>query len=74
MITTATRTTVLMFLCLFSVTTAAQESESADSPAFGGPGSVENQMADEYESWDDWKKKLKDDPVSLSASTTRVSC
>ena len=40
---------------------AAQEGEISTSPAFGGPDSVAVQLEDAYETWDDWKKSLKDD-------------
>ena len=51
-------------LCLFVFLTGsslAQDTQSAASPAFGGPDAVEIQLAEQYESWDDWKKALKDD-------------
>ncbi len=51
-------------LCLFVFLTGsslAQDTQSAASPAFGGPDAVEIQLAEQYESWDGWKKALKDD-------------
>ena len=48
-------------LFLISSLAAAQETEITVSPAFGGPNSVGVQLEDDYESWDDWKKSLKDD-------------
>ena len=47
-------------LFLIGSLAAAQETEITTSPAFGGPNSVGAQLEDDYESWDDWKKSLKD--------------
>jgi porin len=40
---------------------ASDGTTSTSTPGFGGPDAVENQIADDSESWNDWKKKLKDD-------------
>ena len=40
---------------------AAQDSADAGVPEFGGPDSVGVQLDAAYESWDSWKKALKDD-------------
>jgi hypothetical protein len=39
----------------------AGDNGSGSRPGFGGPNATENQMADDYETWHDWKKSLKDD-------------
>ena len=56
-----TRTAAFGILCIFSAVVAAQESGTRTTPGFGGPDAVENQLAKDSESWDDWKKSLKDD-------------
>jgi len=44
---------------------AAQEDNSASAPGttpgFGGPDAVENQMEKDRETWNEWKKSLKDE-------------
>ena len=40
---------------------ASDDAVSTTTPGFGGPDAVENQLADDSASWNDWKKKLKDD-------------
>jgi porin len=55
------RTVVFGFLVFSSVTAIAQETASGITPKFGGPDAVENQLEKDKESWQDWKKKLKDD-------------
>ena len=57
---------VILAFAIFLVSHAtAQESpvgaESGATPRFGGPDSVENQLEDDSQSWNDWKKSLKDD-------------
>jgi len=55
---------ILAFVILASYATAQEGSGSAQSgatPRFGGPDAVENQLEDDSESWNDWKKSLKDD-------------
>ena len=42
-------------------TRASDGAASTTTPRFGGPDAVENQIADDSESWNDWKKQLKDD-------------
>ena len=39
----------------------AGDNASGSRPGFGGPNATENQLADEFENWDDWKKSLKVD-------------
>jgi len=46
-------------LCIFSTWSNAQESETPSTPRFGGPDAVENQLAEDKVSWNDWKKWLK---------------
>jgi len=48
-------------VCLVPNTWAQDDAGARNSPGFGGPDAVENQIAEEYENWDDWKKSLKDD-------------
>ena len=48
-------------LCVFSNVTAAQDRQVTSTPGFGGPDAVENQMATDSETWDEWKKVLKDE-------------
>ena len=45
-------------LTMFASVVLAQE---PDGPKFGGPNAVENQMAEDSESWSEWKKSLKDE-------------
>ena len=40
---------------------ASDDAASSTTPGFGGPDAVENQIADDIESWNDWKKTLKDE-------------
>jgi porin len=52
----------LVYIFLFCGSLAeAQEGGVTTSPTFGGPDSVGVQLDDAYETWDDWKKALKDD-------------
>ena len=44
-----------------SASANAQDAEVASGPRFGGPDAVENQMAEDRETWNDWKKSLQDD-------------
>ncbi len=55
------RTAAIGILCVCSVAALAQDAEVTGAPKFGGPNAVENQMEQDSESWDDWKKNLKDD-------------
>ena len=48
---------LLCFLCSWSM---AQEAAEDSRPRFGGPNAVENQLDKDMESWNDWKKRLKD--------------
>ena len=48
-------------LCVCSPVAVAQDAEVTGTPRFGGPDAVENQMEKDSESWDEWKKNLKDD-------------
>jgi porin len=48
----------LFFLSTIAI---AQETETNNSPRFGGPNAVEVELANQYEGWDDWKKALRDD-------------
>jgi len=55
-------------VCLISFSSAfaqgqyqGPESERLGRPTFGGPDAVENMLADEYGSWSDWQKSLKND-------------
>jgi len=45
-------------LTIFASGLGAQE---PNDPKFGGPNAVENQLEDDSQSWNDWKKSLKDD-------------
>jgi len=57
--TNLTKLTVLAsMLTIFATAVGAQQ---PDSPKFGGPDAVENQLAKDKESWNDWKKRLKDE-------------
>ncbi len=55
----------ILALALFAPIAAAQEDvagiASGARPGFGGPDAVENQMAEDSESWAEWKIGLKDD-------------
>ena len=53
----------ILALAIYAPFAAAQEDVAASgtTPGFGGPDAVENQMAKDSESWDDWKKNLKED-------------
>jgi hypothetical protein len=54
-----TRKLILAFgLSLLAAAAAAQQ---ASGPRFGGPDAVENQLEKDKESWNDWKKRLKDE-------------
>jgi porin len=56
---------ILAFAIFLASYATAQQgpggTESGATPAFGGPDSVENQLEDDSQSWNDWKKGLKDD-------------
>jgi porin len=56
--------TSILALAFLTTSVAAQEPKvggpSGVAPNFGGPGAVENQLNEEYDSWSDWKKSLKD--------------
>ena len=57
-------------LTLAAVAAAAQEQTTA---RFGSPNAVENQLEDDFETWDDWKQGLKDDyGIALSIDYTGV--
>ena len=59
----------------FSVTFAiAQESDGAGSPAFGGPDAVENQLAKDSLTWNDWKKSLKEKRKEKKAKKLNDFC
>jgi len=73
----ALRTILFGFSYFISAISLAQgqgpESERLGRPTFGGPDAVENILADEYSSWDNWQKSLKNDHgVSLSFDYTAV--
>ena len=52
---------------------AGQEAEPVTNPGFGGPDTVENQMAEDSGGFDDWKAELKDKyGLSFSADYTSV--
>jgi len=55
--------TTLSAIVLFTlpVSAVAQKGEVTETPAFGGPDSVGILLDEAYESWDDWKKALKDE-------------
>ncbi len=55
------RTAVFGILMVYSASANAQDAEVAGAPGFGGPNAVENQMAEDRESWNDWKKSLEED-------------
>ena len=58
------RTAILAIVFQVSLATAQDPStgsQPAATPGFGGPDAVENQLADQYDGWNDWKKSLKDD-------------
>ncbi len=46
---------------LLTLVASGVGAQQPDSPHFGGPDAVENLLADDSESWNDWKKELKDD-------------
>ena len=59
-----TRIAILALTVIGPLATAQDEAGDiapGSRPKFGGPDAVENRMADEFESWDDWKKSLKID-------------
>jgi len=49
---------LLLSLAVFTNSSIAQE--QATTPSFGGPDAVENQLEKDSQSWNDWKKALKD--------------
>jgi porin len=63
---------------LFVASLAIAQGESADSesrqtPGFGGPDAVENTIGAGIDSWDDWQQYLKDNyRLSMSADYTAV--
>ena len=71
------RVTVAIAVCLFVTCAAAQ---GTSGPKFGGPNAVEVELEEQFESWGDWQKALKEDhgfafsfdytAVLLSASET----
>ncbi len=69
-------TRILIFFALtlgIAQSAKAQEAEPVTTPGFGGPNAVENQMAEDTKTWEDWKTGLKDDyGVSFSADYTSV--
>jgi porin len=70
------QTAILSFAILVSHA-AAQDSSTATqsvaTPGFGGPGAVENQMADDEVSFDGWRNNLKEDHgFSFSVDYTGV--
>jgi len=54
-------TRLTVFASLLTVIASGVGAQQSDSPRFGGPDAVENLIADDSESWNDWKTKLKDD-------------
>jgi porin len=44
-----------------SLLAAAAAAQQAPRPGFGGPDAVENQLAEDKLSWNDWKKQLSDE-------------
>ncbi len=52
------RTTVAIAFYLMVTCVAAQETSG---PKFGGPNAVEVELEEQYESWGDWQKALKED-------------
>lgn len=53
------RAAIFAILMIYSVSAHAQNVEVAGAPGFGGPNAVENKMAEDRESWNDWKKTSK---------------
>ena len=51
----------LLLFAFLATSSLAQEARSNSNPAFGGPDAVEVELEAQYESWEDWKKALKDD-------------
>jgi len=50
-----------------------QQAEITATPGFGGPDAVENQLAEDSQTWNEWKKSLKEDHgLSLSMDYTSV--
>jgi hypothetical protein len=68
------RLSILLIVALGIAQSAiAQESEPVASPGFGGPNAVENQIADDSESWVEWKTRLKDEyGLAISGDYTSV--
>ena len=69
--------TVILTFAIFASHAAAQESSTATQPVatprFGGPGAVENQLANDDLSFDDWRNNLKKDHgFSFSVDYTGV--
>jgi len=55
------KTAAFGILIIYSASANAQDAEVASAPGFGGPNAVENQMAEDSQSWNEWKKSLKAD-------------
>jgi porin len=49
------------FAFAISLLAAMASAQQETGPGFGGPDAVENQLAKDEESWNDWKKRLKDE-------------
>jgi len=47
--------------CIAPTASAQSDAEDKTTPGFGGPNAVENTMADDGLSFDDWRQSLKDD-------------
>jgi len=69
-----TRISIFFGLTLgIAQSTMAQEAEPVTTPRFGGPNAVENQMAEDSETWVEWKTSLKEEyGLSLSGDYTSV--
>jgi porin len=64
---------IAAILCFAATGSMAQEAGNQVQPRFGGPNAVENQMESDNQSWDGWKKALKDDHgFALSMDYTGV--
>ena len=62
-----------VFLAIPPQRVVAQDGATGNTPGFGGPDAVENQMAADSPNWEEWKAGLKDDyGLSLSADYTSV--
>jgi porin len=61
-------------LWLAPMLASAQDDEVTGTPGFGGPDTVENRIADDIESWDDFRQHLIDDfGLTVSADYTAVA-